>query len=126
MADFPYLYLDNAPGAFYVDDQCIDCDLCRETAPTIFKRNDDGGHAFVSRQPTTEAERKLCMEAAEGCPCNAIGDDGDSHDWSEPSHAGHMADPDLRKACKQCSRPRTLIGRFLAFFKGQLNGSRTG
>ena len=27
------------PGRYYVDTQCIDCDLCRETAPANFTRN---------------------------------------------------------------------------------------
>jgi 4Fe-4S single cluster domain of Ferredoxin I len=26
----------NVSGKFYCDDQCIDCDLCRETAPANF------------------------------------------------------------------------------------------
>ena len=43
MADAANKYSENAPGKYYVDNQCIDCDLCRETAPANFKRNDDGG-----------------------------------------------------------------------------------
>ena len=35
MADIANRYGENAPGKFYVDNQCIDCDLCRETAPII-------------------------------------------------------------------------------------------
>jgi hypothetical protein len=30
----------NVPGPFYVDTTCIDCDLCRETAPSTFRRDD--------------------------------------------------------------------------------------
>ncbi len=33
MADVANKYPENAAGKFYVDEQCIDCDLCRETAP---------------------------------------------------------------------------------------------
>ena len=44
----------NTGGKFYVDQQCIDCDLCRETAPNFFTRSDEGGHSFVFKQPTTE------------------------------------------------------------------------
>ena len=51
MADVANKYAENVAGAFYVDDQCIDCDLCRETAPASFKRNDDGGHTYVYKQP---------------------------------------------------------------------------
>jgi ferredoxin len=78
MADKENRYALNTPGEFYVDDQCIDCDLCRETAPANFKRDDDGGHSYVFKQPETDEERKLCEEALAGCPVEAIGSDGDS------------------------------------------------
>ena len=76
MADLVNKYAENVVGAFYVDDQCIDCDLCRETAPANFTRNDDGGHSYVYKQPTTDEERSLCKDAMEGCPVEAIGADG--------------------------------------------------
>jgi ferredoxin len=50
--------------------------LCRETAPASFKRNDDGGHTYVYKQPETPEEEALCKEAMEGCPVEAIGNDG--------------------------------------------------
>ncbi|MBP7141517.1 MAG: ferredoxin [Opitutaceae bacterium] len=68
---------NNVPGKFYVDQQCIDCDLCRETAPGFFTRHDDGGHSYVFKQPTTQEEIDQCIEALEGCPVEAIGSDGD-------------------------------------------------
>ena len=67
----------NVPGPVYVDRACIDCDLCRETAPSCFKRSDDGGHSYVYKQPENGEERTLCMEALEGCPVEAIGQDGE-------------------------------------------------
>jgi ferredoxin len=76
MADAENKYPENVPGKFYVDDQCIDCDLCRETAPANFKRNDDGGHSYVYKQPESPEEETLCKEAMEGCPVEAIGNDG--------------------------------------------------
>jgi ferredoxin len=76
MADAANKYAENVAGKFYVDDQCIDCDLCRETAPANFKRNDDGGHSYVYKQPETPEEDALCKEAMEGCPVEAIGDNG--------------------------------------------------
>jgi len=76
MADVANKYPENVDGKFYVDDQCIDCDLCRETAPANFKRNDDGGHSFVYKQPESPEEESLCKEAMEGCPVEAIGNDG--------------------------------------------------
>jgi ferredoxin len=76
MADVANKYPENIEGKFYVDDQCIDCDLCRETAPANFRRNDDGGHSYVYKQPETPEEEGLCKEAMEGCPVEAIGNDG--------------------------------------------------
>jgi len=76
MADLENRYSDNILGKYYVDNQCIDCDLCRETAPENFKRNDDGGYSFVYNQPTTEDQESQCKEAMEGCPVEAIGNDG--------------------------------------------------
>jgi ferredoxin len=76
MADKDNRYAQNIQGAYYVDDQCIDCDLCRETAPANFKRDEDGGHSFLYKQPESEEERALCEEALAGCPVEAIGSDG--------------------------------------------------
>ena len=76
MADIDNKYEDNAKGKFYVDEECIDCDLCRETAPNCFTRNDDGGYSFVTSQPDNDEDEELCREAMEGCPVEAIGDDG--------------------------------------------------
>ena len=78
MADQENKYEDNTSGQYYVDDQCIDCDLCRETAPDNFKRNEDGGFSFVYFQPVSEDQESQCKEAMEGCPVEAIGDDGAS------------------------------------------------
>ena len=68
---------ENVNGKFYVDEQCIDCDLCRETAPANFQREDDEGYSYVYKQPENEEEREQCLEAMEGCPVEAIGDDGE-------------------------------------------------
>ena len=76
MADIANRYAENVPGKFYVDNQCIDCDLCRETAPANFKRSDDGGYSFVYKQPENPDEEKQCEEAKTGCPVEAIGSDG--------------------------------------------------
>jgi ferredoxin len=76
MADIANKYPENVTGKYYVDNQCIDCDLCRETAPDNFTRNDDGGYSYVFKQPTTPEEEAQCKEAKEGCPVEAIGDDG--------------------------------------------------
>ena len=76
MASIEHKYAENIPGKFYVDDQCIDCDLCRETAPDNFSRNEDGGYSFVFKQPVTPEEEDNCRQAMEGCPVEAIGNNG--------------------------------------------------
>jgi ferredoxin len=67
---------ENALGTYYVDTQCIDCDVCRDTAPDNFTRSDENGYSFVYKQPETEDERALCEEALAACPVEAIGNDG--------------------------------------------------
>lgn len=62
----------NAPGPRYVDTQCIDCDVCQEIAPTLFKRDPDGGFAYVVHQPATAIEKKQYEEAKRSCPVQAI------------------------------------------------------
>jgi len=76
MADAANRYPENVPGKYYVDNQCIDCDLCRETAPDNFKRNDDGGYSFVYKQPASPDEETRCKEAKEGCPVEAMATTG--------------------------------------------------
>ena len=77
MADKARRYPENTTGQFYVDDQCIDCDLCRQTAPNNFARNAEKGYSYVVKLPGTPEEKKQCLEAMQGCPVEAIGDDGE-------------------------------------------------
>lgn len=76
MADPKNRWHDNAMGRWYVDVQCIDCDLCNELAAAHFKGNDDENHSFVYKQPETAEELAACREAKRSCPVDAIGDDG--------------------------------------------------
>ena len=76
MADPTDRVPENAPGTFYVDTQCIDCDVCRDTAPDNFTRSDENGYSFVYKQPQTDEEAELCEEALAACPVEAIGNDG--------------------------------------------------
>lgn len=77
MADKTQIVPENVSGRFYVDATCIDCDLCRETAPSCFLREDDEGRSYVFRQPADSAEEEACLAAMEECPVEAIGNDGD-------------------------------------------------
>lgn len=76
MAEREAKYPENIAGKFYVDDQCIDCDVCRETAPKNFKREENNGYSFVYKQPETPEEEVECKDAMESCPVEAIGNDG--------------------------------------------------
>ena len=66
----------NITGKFYNDLSCIDCDLCREIAPNVFTRDDDEGLSYVYKQPQTQEDLELAVEAMEGCPTDTIGNDG--------------------------------------------------
>lgn len=68
---------DNAAGRFYVDLQCIDCDVCRVTAPSNFTRQEDKGYSYVFKQPEGAEEEAQCQEAMDSCPVEAIGKDGE-------------------------------------------------
>jgi len=62
---------DNAPGDFYVDRTCIDCDTCRRIAPEVFDHGD--GHSYVRRQPDGEPQRLRALMALVACPTASIG-----------------------------------------------------
>ena len=86
MASFYDRYPLNAPGRDYIDNQCTDCDLCRETAPNNVKRDDRTGISYIFKQPETEEEVR-CLEegGVQGCPTEAVGNNGDKFDWkNEP------------------------------------------
>ena len=67
---------DNAPGLWYVDDQCIACGLCGNDASTVFSPSGDYDHYRVHRQPVTAEELRDAEDARESCPAEAIGNDG--------------------------------------------------
>ena len=83
----------NVPGRWYVDANCIDCDLCRETAPMVFKRDDEGGNSFVFHQPETEEELRLAEEALSGCPVEAIGKDNPAPPSTPATEPAKASDP---------------------------------
>jgi ferredoxin len=76
MAELDKRWSENAPGRYYVDEQCIDCDACRMEAPENFVRNESHGYSFVSKQPESLDEEARCKAAMEACPVEAIGSDG--------------------------------------------------
>jgi ferredoxin len=76
MADNQHRHSDNVPGPWYVDNNCIDCDLCGETAPRTFQRSGDCDHHRVFHQPASPEELCAAEEARQHCPVDAIGNDG--------------------------------------------------
>jgi glyoxylase-like metal-dependent hydrolase (beta-lactamase superfamily II)/ferredoxin len=61
----------NVPGDFFVDATCIDCETCRELAPTIFR--DHGEQCSVYHQPENEVETRLALMSLVACPTGSIG-----------------------------------------------------
>lgn len=76
MADLSTSLPENVAGPFYVDETCIDCDLCRSTAPAFFARYDETGFSYVYRQPVSPEEIAVVEEARRQCPTESIGNDG--------------------------------------------------
>jgi glyoxylase-like metal-dependent hydrolase (beta-lactamase superfamily II)/ferredoxin len=62
---------ENAPGLFYVDRSCIDCDTCRRVAPEVFAEGE--GHSFVAAQPESPEARRRALMALVACPTASIG-----------------------------------------------------
>jgi glyoxylase-like metal-dependent hydrolase (beta-lactamase superfamily II)/ferredoxin len=64
--------VENVPGDFFVDSTCIDCDACRQIAPTIF--HDIGDQSAVFHQPESAKELLAAQRALISCPTASIGD----------------------------------------------------
>jgi ferredoxin len=71
MADRTRRLPQNIAGDFFVDDSCIDCDTCRQIAPTHFR--DHGDQSSVYQQPETAAEISQALKALVSCPTSSIG-----------------------------------------------------
>jgi glyoxylase-like metal-dependent hydrolase (beta-lactamase superfamily II) len=74
MADARRRHPGNAPGPWFVDDSCIDCDVSRQCAPWMF--GSAGGQAVVIRQPATDGEEREASRALLSCPTGSIGVSG--------------------------------------------------
>lgn len=75
MADVSKRVSENAEGEFFVDSTCIDCDTCRQIAPSVFR--DHGGASSVYAQPATAEEEERASMALVACPTASIGKLGD-------------------------------------------------
>lgn len=76
MAELSEKWEDNAPGKYYIDQNCTLCAVCVDIAPKNIKESDDGDHCIVFKQPENDEEIEAMKEAIEECPTEAIGDDG--------------------------------------------------
>lgn len=65
---------ENAPGDFFVDSTCIDCDACRQIAPATF--HDIGEQSAVYSQPGTDDQVRRALMALIACPTASIGTTG--------------------------------------------------
>jgi glyoxylase-like metal-dependent hydrolase (beta-lactamase superfamily II)/ferredoxin len=77
MANLAKRVAENVPGDFFVDSTCIDCDACRQIAPSVFGEATET--SFVRAQPATGADRRQALRALLACPTGSIGclTDGD-------------------------------------------------
>jgi len=66
---------ENVPGDFFVDSTCIDCDACRQIAPSVF--GEAAETSFVKAQPVASADRRQALQAIRACPTGSIGCLGD-------------------------------------------------
>jgi len=73
MADRANSVPENVAGPFFVDSTCIDCDTCRQIAPTTF--GETGEFSFVQRQPSNPDEERASFRALVACPTGSIGAD---------------------------------------------------
>ena len=87
MADINNKYPENTPGKYFVDRECIACDACVMCAPNHFGMDENDGHAFVKQQPSSSTDEDLCREAMEGCPVEAIGNNGAENSTSTVASA---------------------------------------
>jgi len=62
---------DSAPGDWFVDRRCIDCDASREVAPGLVVRR--GELSVFARQPETPEEEAAAWRAALVCPTGSVG-----------------------------------------------------
>ena len=56
----------NVPGNFFVDSTCINCDTCRQLAPTTFLEEEE--YSSVYHQPEPGREELESYQALLACP----------------------------------------------------------
>lgn len=93
MADRKKRLDSNVPGNFYVDSTCINCDTCRQLAPTSFE--EIGDYSAVVHQPSGEEQIHQAYQALLACPVGSIGTENNDRAHLELAKASfplHLAD----------------------------------
>lgn len=60
----------NVPGNLYVDESCIDCDVCRWMCPSVYGRK--GVKSAVLKQPISTEDKLHAYAAMIACPVGSI------------------------------------------------------
>ena len=77
MADKNNKVPENAPGAWYVDnDLCTPCRVCLDEAPGLLQYNADESKVYFTKQPEGD-ELAQAQAARDVCPQAAIAEDGE-------------------------------------------------
>ena len=71
MANLTKRLSSNIEGSFFVDETCINCDTCRQLAPTTFQ--EVGEFSAVARQPVKKTDLLQAYQASLACPVGSIG-----------------------------------------------------
>lgn len=73
MADPRKKVKQNVAGEFFVDSTCINCDTCRQLAPSVFREDEPDDTSYVSHQPKNARETREALHALLSCPTGSIG-----------------------------------------------------
>jgi len=85
MADEKKRLDSNVTGNFFVDATCINCDTCRQLAPTSFE--EVGKFSAVTKQPTDNGHVQQAYQALLTCPVGAIGTEHSDQLWMKEAMA---------------------------------------
>ena len=81
MSNRNFKHKGNVEGNYYCTNHkdpkngCIGCQLCYQTVPECFNK-DDQGYAYVHSQPKNQLEKMSCDEVMWQCPVKSIGNNG--------------------------------------------------
>jgi len=68
---------ENAPGKYYVTDDCNGCGLCFAYALQNFMYAGDSSYYYIIEQPADHREEEDILKAISVCPMDCIKNDGE-------------------------------------------------